>query len=445
MAISFVLAGIVFMWQTAHAQSNNLTPAQRAQLEQELAQVEAEQKQAEADLTSAQNESASLSRDIKVLDAKIKAAQLDIKAKTLLIQSLGNDISIKQGHINDLENSIQKGKETLSQILRKTNELDQYSLPEVILSQSTVAGFFQDLDSFQSVQQGLKDTMDQLRADEASTTVEKQTLTTRQNSEIDARYTIQQEQKNIQADESQKTELLAISKGNETSYTKLIAEKSAKAAQIRAALFSLRDAAAIPFGDAYKYAQLVSQKTGVKPAFLLAIMTQESNLGKNVGSCYLTNTLTGDGVNADTGALIASVMNPKRDVPPFLQILQAIGGDYSKQVVSCPQSIGWGGAMGPAQFIASTWMLFKDRVAAALGINGMPDPWNPVHAFMASAMYLSDLGASAQTYTAERNAACKYYSGRPCGAIRGNAAYGNSVIVLADNIQRDMIDPLQGI
>jgi membrane-bound lytic murein transglycosylase B len=138
-------------------------------------------------------------------------------------------------------------------------------------------------------------------------------------------------------------------------------------------------------------------------------------------------------------------MSPKRDVPPFIDILKAIGGEPTKQVVSCPLNIGWGGAMGPAQFIPSTWVIVADKVASSLGINSMPDPWNPAHAFMASALYLSDLGAGAKTYTAERNAACKYYSGRSCGLVSGNTSYGNSVLSLADKIQRTMIDPLQGL
>ena len=51
--------------------------------------------------------------------------------------------------------------------------------------------------------------------------------------------------------------------------------------------------------------------------------------------------------------------------------------------------------MGPAQFIASTWVLFQDRITAALGLSTTPNPWNPQDAFMASSLYLSDLGAGA--------------------------------------------------
>lgn len=422
-----------------------LTAEQRAVLQQELAQVEAEQKQAALDLASAQNKSASLTRDITVLSAKIKSAQLEIKAKNLLIQSLGNDISSKQNHIDQLEDRIDRGKDTLSQILRKTNEINDYSIPELVLSQTTVSGLFNEFDEFQAVQDGLKETFEQIRSDKASTTAEKAALDTRRNTEMDARYVIQQQEKNIQNNQAEQKQLLTLSKGAEKNYTSLIAQKQARAAQIRAALFTLRDAAAIPFGQALQYATLASQKTGVRPALILAVITQESNLGSNVGKCYVTNLQTGAGVNAKTGKVLSNVMSPTRDVPPFVEILKQIGGDPTKQVVSCPLDIGWGGALGPAQFIGSTWMLFKDRIASAVGISGMPDPWNPSHAFMATAIYMSDLGAKSGTYSAERNAACKYYSGRACGSVKGNTTYGNSVVALADSIQRTMIDPLQGL
>ncbi len=448
---AFFTSILVFSCTTVIAQAQILSPAQRAQLQQELTQVEAEQKQAEADLQSAQGQSASLSKDIKVLDARIKTAQLNIKAKNLLIQTLGNDIAIKSGHIASLEARIASGKQSLADILRKTNELGAISLPEIVLSQSTVSGVFTDLDDFSSVSGSLQDVFDELRADEASTTAEKNALDTRRNAEMDARYAIQQEQKNIQRDQDQKKQLLAVSKGNEKSYASLVKDKQARAAQIRSALFSLRDSAAIPFGQALQYAQLASKKTGVRPAFILAIITQESSLGKNVGSCYLTDQSTGSGINARSGAVMSKVMSP-RDIPSFVSILHDIGGDPTKTLVSCPQSIGWGGAMGPAQFIASTWVQFKDRTDTAMGISGMPDPWNPAHAIMTSAIYLSDLGAGNGGYTAEWNAACLYFSNRKCPtgkkqytALEKNIrSYGNGVVSLVDTIQRTMIDPLQG-
>ncbi len=444
----FVFAAVIFLAAPHAALAQTMqcvTPDQKTACQAALNQALADEAAAQAQLAAAQGKSATLTQAIALLTAKINAAEAKIKAENILIQTLGSDIVDKQNHITDLEGKIAAGKQTLADLLRRTNELDAYSLPEVLLSQSTVAGFFNDVDTFQAVQNGLQNAFAMLQIDEASTSAEKDALTVRQNAEEDARYAIQQQEATVKSDQAEQKQLLSISKGNEKAYSTLVAQNAAQAAKIRAALFPLAGGGqAIPFGTAYQYAQVVMQKTGVSPAFLLAILTQETNLGGNVGTCYLTDPSSGSGVNIKTGALMSKVMSPARDVQPFMQIVQSLGGDYTKTVVSCPQSVGWGGAMGPAQFIASTWMLLKDRIAAAIG-DTTPSPWDPQAAFMAAGLYLSDLGASSSSYTAERNAACKYYSGRPCGYVTGATSYGNSVLALASTIQTTEIDPLQGL
>ena len=86
--------------------------------------------------------------------------------------------------------------------------------------------------------------------------------------------------------------------------------------------------------------------------------------------------------------------------------------------VSCPQSIGYGGAMGPAQFIASTWTLLISRIQTALGISTAAESLASARLLSwPQAIYLSDLGADSTSYTAQKNAACKYYSGRSCGYV----------------------------
>ncbi len=103
--------------------------------------------------------------------------------------------------------------------------------------------------------------------------------------------------------------------------------------------------------------------------------------------------------------------------------------------------------MGPSQFIPSTWELFKDRIGLAVGVSGdQADPWNPQHSFVATALYLSDLGATSVSYTSERNAACKYYSGSSCkpGRKPSNVFYGDQVMQKAEEIQNN-IDFLKGV
>jgi hypothetical protein len=57
---------------------------------------------------------------------------------------------------------------------------------------------------------------------------------------------------------------------------------------------------------------------------------------------------------------------------------------------------------------------------------------------MASAIYLKDRGGIGGE-TNERNAACKYYSGRACdGKKPANSFYGNSVMSFALQFQADI-------
>ncbi len=430
-----------------YAQTNETQEQREIRLKSELAQVEKEQAATEKILAEVQGQSASLKRDILILDTKIKAAQLNIKAKNLIIETLGKDIVKKQNKIVGLEERIYRGRETLSQMMRKTNEVDSLTLPEFILAKDSLSTFFSDLDTFESVQESLKNTFEQIRSDKSQTETEKDTLSTKKNSEIDAKAVIEKEQKNIKNDEIEKQKLLDISKGNEKTYSQILSDKKAKAAEIRAALFQLAGGnKAIPFGDALKYAIEAQKATSIRPAFLLAVITQESNLGANVGSCFVSDLSTGDGIGKNTGTFFEQVMKSPRDTTPFVKITQALGVDWKSTPVSCPIGSkkyylgrGFGGAMGPAQFIPSTWILFVDRISKALDISN-PDPWNPEHAFVASSLYLTDLGAKNASYTGEIAAACKYF-----GTGGASCAYGKQVLAKANIIQTTMIDPLQGL
>jgi len=143
-------------------------------------------------------------------------------------------------------------------------------------------------------------------------------------------------------------------------------------------------------------------------------------LGQNVGKCTY-----------DTA------MSPTRDIPIFLAMMQELGLSPFSQKVSCAQSYGaYGGAMGPAQFIPSTWKLYQARIAKASGQNP-PNPWDPRTATFATAIYMEDLGADAQTPAAERRAALKYLAGSHW-QNSAYAFYGNAVMGYVDQYKQDI-------
>jgi membrane-bound lytic murein transglycosylase B len=394
-------------------------------------------------LNTTKQDTASYTRDVTLLTAKINAASANINAKNIAIANLGKDISVKQGTINALDQKIETGRQTLAGLLRKTNELDAYSMADAVLSDQDLSDFFVDVDTYSSTDRALQDVFAELRGTKNQTQAEKDALAKQQAAAADAKAAIEAAKKEVEVSQAQKKTLLADSKNKEKTYSSVLAERQAKAAQIKAALFPLRDTGAIQFGTALQYANAASAKTGVRPALILGILTQETNLGANVGSCVITNLTTGETKSVNSGKVFANGIHPTRDLPLLQTILKDLGRDPLTTKVSCPISVGYGGAMGPAQFIPSTWNIIVSQVASLTG-NQNPDPWNPSDAIMALALLLKGDGAAGGTPSAEKDAACKYYSGRSCAAGPG-ASYGASVMAKAANIQTTMIDPLQGI
>lgn len=427
----------------AFAQSSADVERQRAQFEAELQQIEKEIEAQKVILSNKQREGTSVERDIAILDALIDKAQLKIRSKNITINKLEGKIDTKTETISELNRRIEAGKESIAQLIRNTNEIDDYTIVEIILSNQKFSDLFEDIDSFDSIKASLNTSFKEMRGIQTETNVERSELRVSQQAEIDARKVIESEKRSVERSEDVKQNILSAIEKEAKTYEDIIEDREVRAAQIRSALFALRDTAAIPFGEALDYANHASVSSGVSPAFILAILKQESDFGENIGSCYLRNNETGSGVGKNTGTFFAKVMKATRDVSPFIALTKRLGLDPHNTPVSCPWSGGgYGGAMGPSQFIPSTWKIFEKRIAAAVGV-GIANPWEPKHAITATSIYLGDLGADRGGYTNEINAACRYYSGRNCDNKRpANTFYGIAVMKKAQDIQENMIEPL---
>ncbi len=443
--IIFFLISPIFT--SAQVVCSNVTDGKsKTQLELELKACEQEASEATTLLNQTKLKSASFSRDVAVLTAKINAAQANIKGKNIAISNLNKDIAVKVSQIDILDKRIDKGKRAIAEILRKTNDIKSYSLVETLLSNKALSEFFIDLDTYASTEEALDNLFDLLRSDRAATEAEKIVLDRKKAETAAAKAIIEITKKEVEIANNEKKILLAVSQNNEKTYSQVLVDREAKASKIRAILFPLVDVGAIPFGTALQYAESASAKTGVRSALILAVLQQESNLGANVGRCLITDLSTGQTKNVTSGYIWSNGIHPTRDLPLLQSILNNLGRDPLSTRVSCPIAgiSGYGGAMGPTQFIPSTWNIIAEKVASAMGKN-TADPWNAADAIMASAYLLQGNGAAAGDTTSERNAACKYYSGRKCSAANHIASYGNQVMSRASSIQTSMIDPLQNL
>ncbi len=437
-----ILGALAFLIFPSFSAAQSLTPEQRAQLERDLAAIELDIQKNQVELTKKQAERTSLERDVAVLEGKIKAEQLAIRQRDLAIKKIRDDIGDKARGIQTLDSKVAAGQESLAQILRRTREIDETSLVELALGES-ITDFFQEVDDFESVQIALDASFTEMTAARTDLSARKTALEERQAEESELRQLQVLQRQSLEKIERDKQSLVRLAKGQEASYQQVITEKKQSAAQIRAKLFDLRDSGAIPFGTAYQYAKEAGTALGVRPALILGVLRQETNLGENVGACLLTNSPNkGDGKGKNTGRAFSQVMKGSRDVDPFMAITAELGLDPTTQVVSCPQAGGYGGAMGPAQFIPSTWMQYKDRLGKLTGQNP-PNPWSARTAIFATAVLMADNGADDGTRASERLAALRYFAGWGNANKAAYRFYGDGVMGYADEFQKD-IDVLEG-
>lgn len=420
-----VLACVTLTARVVHAQTDTIANQQQA-LQAQLNEINKEIEQNQSQLAVQQKQRTSLERDVAILDFKIQEAQLEIKQRNLTIRQLKASITQKQTGIEDLDAQVSAGQASLAQILRETDQIDNTSLVQLVLGGGSLTDVFQEVESFQTIQKALGTSFTMMAAQRSDLSARKQALEEQQQEEQDLLQIQVLQQNSLKAIEKQKQDLVKAAKGQEAVYQQVIAGKQQTASEIKAALFTLNGGnKSVSFGDIYSYAKEAAALTGVRPALILGILSEESNLGQNVG--------TG---NWKTD------MNPTRDQPVFLQICQALGLDPNSMLVSKKPWYGWGGAMGPAQFIPSTWKLYQDRIAQATSQNP-PNPWDPRTAAFATAILMKDNGADAQTAYAERLAALRYLAGWKNATKSAYAFYGNDVMELAAKFQ-EQIDIVGG-
>jgi membrane-bound lytic murein transglycosylase B len=432
--VIFVISGAVALGWAAHVYSQSLSQAvidHRAQLLAQLAQLEQEINSVQNLIDQKHTEAASLERDISILDARIKQTKLQIKAITLQIQALQGKIDEKQTNINQIVAKVNREKLSLAEAIRTLDEYDDYSVIEILMSYQKMSDYLGDVDNIDVVQSSLQDSFDVLQGTKKVEEVVRDDLMGRK-SEADQLRSLQVlEQKQLERNEKDRQSLLKATRGKESEYKKVVVTKQKSAASIRSQLFLLQGSPAIPFEKAVAFAEKASAKTGVRVAFILGIIAQESELGRDIGQCNLPTD--------PPKYKWQAIMKPSRDQQPYLDITKRLGLDPDLMPLSCPQSVGWGGAMGPAQFIPSTWIMFESKITAATGHNP-PNPWSPEDAFMASAIYLGEMGAN--TVTGERTAAAKYFAGSNWNGSLGRI-YASQVLAKVDTYQ-DQINIISG-
>ncbi len=314
--------------------------------------------------------------------------------------------------------------------------LKQKSTLEIILANNEISEFFDYLNAINALQEKIQKNINELEELKKVLSEQKQKLDSdaEETQKLLAMQLLQKQE--LERTQKENATLLEITKGNEQKYQQLLSASRQKANEIRQRIYELIGVKTqVTFGEALEIAEWVSSKTGIRPAFLLAVITQESNLGKNVGTC----NRPGDPQNKSWRVVMKSSQHQA-----FLQITKELGLDPDTTPISCPihdPSRGliagvnsWGGAMGPAQFIPTTWLTYAPKVKQITGKN-VANPWDVRDAFLAAGLFLANYGANNKARNSEWRAALVYFTGSINTRYR---FYADSVLAIADRYESDI-------
>lgn len=437
--LAFSVGFTPFYFARAQEESDNQLNIldRKEQLREQMSGLQGEIEIYRDEIKQKQGEEKSLGREISILNSHIKKTELELQQTALAVRQTEFTIDENNIKIKEFEGKIDSTRDIIAEIMRSIYEEDSRSIVELIVSSGDLSDFLDYSRFLSNLQTSLQKALDNIKIAKGNIEEEQVALGEEQESQYRLRTLQEVQRQGLDSNKQEKNNLLSLTKSQKAEFERILQQKERGIEQIRNQIFLLEGVGiSLPLHRAYEIAKAASDVTGVRPAFLLAILKQESSWGKNVGQCFLVDPNTGTGRGKNTGNIYQRVMKPTRDVQPFLAITKELGRDPYNTLVSCPHpDYGYGGAMGSAQFIPSTWMGYKDRLAELLG--HIPDPWDLTDAFTASAVKLANGGANVQTYDAEWKAAMLYYAGS-----RWNnpvyAFYGDSVMDLARAIQEEV-------
>jgi len=415
----------------------------REECEALLKKYEEEIKKLEGSITKTEQEKKTLQNQISVYRSRIQQLELQIQQGNIMIRDLSYQIEDTGTSIGKTSFKIEDSKEKLAGILRAIYEEDQKSLMEILLSEETLSGFFDNLMALEVLDQTNQELLEEIKELKSDLEEQKEKLDEEQGN---LARTVKVQTLEKQQREELKKEQEQILKMTEAQYQQYLKEKQElekRAAEIMSRIVQLTlPGLEVPKTnkELYELASWAGNAAGgVRPALILGLIEVESALGTNVGQC----NCAGHPVCRHPELSYKQVM-ARSQWAAFEAITKELGLNPNATPVSCYVDGGkvqLGGAMGPAQFMPNTWLNcgYKQKVESITGIKPA-NPWRARDAFLAAALYLADWNAGTQNRQSEIGAVTAYLCGTSAMTATcsraGGKWYRNLVMQKADQWQQ---------
>ncbi len=336
------------------------------------------------EMSKTQDKIAKTQQQLNQSQSALYVNQVQVYNTKSVIQQVEADIADKEQQITNLSQQEDLNKALLEGYVEELYyQAQEDPLIQLAVTSIDLNGLTSNTDNMISIKEKILETLDdigsnksQLASDQADLSKQKQ-----QHEQLLAQQTAQQGQ--------------IVSDIQDTQAT--LQELQQKMAKLQSDLSSLLGTN-VSVSDVKTAAGIASKATGVRKSFILAELMQESGMGRYTGGCTYKN------------AHMHSY-----DIPVFKKIMTSLHYGLNDKKVSCPGSGGgYGGAMGIAQFVPTTWggsdgkSGYIPYISSATGHNP-PDPWSVIDGVMGMAKKLADAGATSKK--GEYAASMIYYCG----------------------------------
>lgn len=370
--------------------------------------------------------------DLKNIDFSIDRLNLEVERLNYEIAMLKDSILENEISIENLAKNMQLEKQIISQLLRDFNNIkNNFSVFRLLFLNATLSSVFNYMQNLEFLQEKIASRLSHLK--ELKEQKERQLEQLREKkeemNELKALAVVQKRE--LALKKINKERILFEIRAAQKSYENTIEITKGDIERIKQQLYVLEGLGVqMSFLDAYKNAKYAEERTGVRSAFLLALLKKESEWGANIGKGNWKTDLY------DCYVSLGKITKAQQEKEALFTIMQELKLDPNMVQVSKAPDYGCGGALGPAQFLPSTWLFYKSEVARITG-NNPPSPFNFKDAITAAALKLKDLGADASKRKSEWKAAQMYFAGSRWNQPR-YYFYGDSIMELADYYQQEI-------
>lgn len=328
--------------------------------------------------------------ELSQVNQEISKTQSVIYSTSQTIEQFEETIEGKEKEIKSKEDNIKFKRQVLSEYLRlfRRNNLE-IGLAIYDVKQD-LGKFLRERENYEDFQAKIEEALNTIRKEKEAVEEAKEKIEEKKEEKEEVLEEQQKERQNLVYLENQKKNILA-----QTHLS--IAEVKSKMANLNRKLNAFLDED-FDLDKLIKVIKKAEKETGVRKEFLFAMLDKESDLGRFTGGCTYKTTRVKDS-----------------DKEVFKKICEELGYNYKKQKISCASSSGgYGGAMGLAQFMPTTWAGWDGNggyaplVAKKTG-NNPPNPWRLEDGVMGMAIKLEAAGADSKKR--EHSAAMIYYCG----------------------------------